>query len=64
MKINWLYGKISLIPLLLLGVIGVMYLLITGYTTEKYLHASGQSLRSGTASIDDYLEKALANGDS
>ena len=30
-------------------------------TTEKYLHASGQSLRGGAAGIEDYLEKALAN---
>jgi integrase len=30
-------------------------------TTEKYLHSSGQSLRSGAAGIEDYLEKALAN---
>jgi integrase len=30
-------------------------------TTEKYIHASGKSLRSGAASIEDYLEKALAN---
>ena len=29
-------------------------------TTEKYLHASGQSLRSGADSIGSYLEKALA----
>ena len=29
-------------------------------TTEKYLHASGQSLQSGAAGIEDYLEKALA----
>jgi integrase len=29
-------------------------------TTEKYLHASGKSLRSGSDSIDDCLEKALA----
>jgi integrase len=33
-------------------------------TTEKYLHASGQSLRSGAAGIEDYLEKALANSES
>jgi len=33
-------------------------------TTEKYLHASGDSLRGGTASIENYLEKALANGSS
>jgi integrase len=30
-------------------------------TTEKYLHASGKSLRSGATGIEDYLEKALAN---
>ena len=29
-------------------------------TTEKYLHASGQSLRSGADSIESYLDKALA----
>jgi integrase len=29
-------------------------------TTEKYLHASGKSLRSGAAGIEAYLEKALA----
>jgi integrase len=28
-------------------------------TTEKYLHSSGESLRSGTASIESYLDKAL-----
>jgi integrase len=33
-------------------------------TTEKYLHASGQTLRQGADSIEDYLEKALANGSS
>jgi integrase len=30
-------------------------------TTQIYLHASGESLRGGTASIETYLEKALAN---
>jgi site-specific recombinase XerD len=30
-------------------------------TTEKYLHASGKSLRSGAAGIQDNLDKALAN---
>jgi len=30
-------------------------------TTEKYLHASGKSLQGGAASIEGYLEKALAN---
>ena len=30
-------------------------------TTEKYLHASGKSLRGGATGIEDYLEKALAN---
>jgi integrase len=30
-------------------------------TTEKYLHASGQSLKGGAAGIETYLEKALAN---
>jgi integrase len=30
-------------------------------TSEKYLHASGQQLRSGADGIEDYLEKALAN---
>jgi site-specific recombinase XerD len=30
-------------------------------TSEQYLHASGQQLRSGAAGIEDYLEKALAN---
>ena len=29
-------------------------------TTEKYLHASGQSPKGGAAGIDSYLEKALA----
>tara|TARA_R110001592_G_scaffold254940_1_gene518471 strand:- start:3272 stop:4450 length:1179 start_codon:yes stop_codon:yes gene_type:complete len=29
-------------------------------TTEKYLHASGKSLRSSATGIEDYLEKALA----
>jgi site-specific recombinase XerD len=29
-------------------------------TTERYLHASGKSLRSGSDSIEGYLEKALA----
>ena len=29
-------------------------------TTEKYLHASGKSLQGGAASIENYLEKALA----
>jgi integrase len=29
-------------------------------TTEKYLHASGKSLQSGAAGIEDYMEKALA----
>jgi integrase len=33
-------------------------------TTEKYLHASGQTLRQGADSIEDYLEKALASGSS
>jgi integrase len=33
-------------------------------TTEKYLHASGQTLRQGADSIEGYLEKALANGSS
>jgi site-specific recombinase XerD len=28
-------------------------------TTEKYLHASGQSLRQGADSIEGYLDKAL-----
>ncbi|AQA20029.1 hypothetical protein BST95_19065 [Halioglobus japonicus] len=32
-------------------------------TTEKYLHASGQSLRQGTDNIADYLENAMHNGD-
>ncbi|MEM7659079.1 MAG: HAMP domain-containing sensor histidine kinase [Bacteroidota bacterium] len=49
MKINWLYGKISLILLVLLGVIGVMYLLITGYTTEKYLQEMNQRLYANIA---------------
>jgi integrase len=30
-------------------------------TTEKYLHASGKSLRSSATGIEDYLEKALVN---
>jgi site-specific recombinase XerD len=30
-------------------------------TTEKYLHSSAQSLQGGSAGIEDYLEKALAN---
>ncbi len=29
-------------------------------TTEKYLHASGQSLRSGSEGIEGYMEKALS----
>jgi integrase len=30
-------------------------------TTEKYLHASGKSLRQGTEGIEGYLDKALSN---
>jgi integrase len=30
-------------------------------TTQKYLHASGKSVRQGTDGIEGYLEKALAN---
>lgn len=60
---NRLYLRISLTLLVLLGILGVIYLQITGYTAQRYLAEINQRLYGGVAANYTVKEvKPLVNG--
>ena len=59
---NRLYLRISLILLVLLGVLGVIYLQITGYTAQRYLAEINQRLYGDLATYTVKEVKPLVGG--
>ncbi|MEO0468664.1 MAG: HAMP domain-containing sensor histidine kinase [Bacteroidota bacterium] len=59
---NRLYTKISLTLLLMLGVLGVAYLVITGFTARTYMQEVHQRLYGGIADSTASVAKPLVDG--
>ena len=59
---NRLYTKISLTLLLMLGVLGVAYLMITGFTARTYMQEVHQRLYGGIADSTASVAKPLVDG--
>lgn len=59
---NSLYFKISALLFTILGILGVAYVLISGYTTRKYLDEFQQRLYGGLADSTVAVVKPLING--
>lgn len=62
MKQNYLYWKISAILLSLLIVLGIGYVVITGYVAEEYLQETNQQLYGGIADSTVQMVKFIENG--
>ena len=62
MKQNYLYWKISAMLLSLLVILGIGYVVITGYVAEEYLQETNQQLYGGIADSTVQMVKLMENG--